>query len=161
MPSFDVVSRVNMQEVVNAVQQAEKEVSQRYDFKGSKSTVTLENKLIKLVSDDDYRLKALLDVVKGKLIRRGVSLKNVKDGKIEPALGGLMKMDLEIKEGIDQENAKTIVKEIKGSKLKVQAQIQGDELRISGKKKDELQETITMIKAMNLPLEFQFINFRD
>src|SRR5262245_37171275 len=161
MPSFDVVSQVNPQEVDNALNQTRKEIGQRYDFKDTKTELREEDKVIHIVSDDDFKVKAVVDVLQSKLVRRGVSLKALVYGKIEPAAGGLAKQTVTIQQGIDTDRARQIVKLVKDSKLKVQSQIQGDQVRISGKKRDDLQAAIQLLKAQDLGLPLQFINFRD
>ncbi|MDA8123055.1 MAG: YajQ family cyclic di-GMP-binding protein [Deltaproteobacteria bacterium] len=160
MPSFDIVSVVDMQEVDNAVNQAIKEIGQRYDFKGSKSRITLEKDGIKLLSDDDFRLKAVVDVLQSKFVRRGISLKALQYGKVEPASGGLVRQAITIQQGISKEKGREIVALVKGTKLKVQSQIQDEQVRVTGKNLDDLQEVIAMLKAKDLGVEMQFVNFR-
>lgn len=159
--SFDVVSEVNMQEVDNAVNQAKKEIGTRYDFRGSKSEITLEGDTIKIVSDDEYKLNAVIDVLKGKMVKRGVAIKNLDYGKVEPASGATVRQVITIKKGISKEVAKDVVKLIKGMKLKVNASIQEDQVRVAGKDKDDLQAVIQMLKQQDLPVELQFVNFRS
>ena len=159
--SFDVVSEVNMQEVDNAVNQAKKEIGTRYDFRGSKSEITLEGDTIKIVSDDEYKLNAVIDVLKGKMVKRGVAIKNLNYGKVEPASGATVRQVITIKKGISKEIAKDVVKLIKGMKLKVNASIQEDQVRVAGKDKDDLQAVIQMLKQQDLPVELQFVNFRS
>ena len=154
--SFDVVSEVNMQEVDNAVNQAKKEIGTRYDFRGSKSEITLEGDTIKIVSDDEYKLNAVIDVLKGKMVKRGVAIKNLDYGKVEPASGATVRQVITIKKGISKEIAKDVVKLIKGMKLKVNASIQEDQVRVAGKDKDDLQAVM-----QDLPVELQFVNFRS
>jgi uncharacterized protein YajQ (UPF0234 family) len=161
MPSFDVVSQVDRQEVDNAVNQTRKEISQRYDFKGTKTTIDVDKDSLHVVSDDDYKVKAVVDVLQSKFVRRGISLKALVYGKIEPAAGGLAKQTITVQQGIDADHARQIVKLVKDTKLKVQTQIQGDQLRISGKKRDDLQQVIQLLKAQDLDLPLQFINFRE
>jgi|ERR1700687_244044 len=161
MPSFDVVSKVDPQEVDNALNQTRKEIGQRYDFKGTKTEIGYQDNEIEIVSDDDFKVKAVVDVLQSKLVRRGVSLKALVYGKIEPAAGGLAKQTITVQQGIETEKAREIVKLVKDTKLKVQSQIQGDQVRISGKKRDELQSVIQLLKAQDLSLPLQFINFRD
>lgn len=161
MPSFDVVSELNMQEVDNAVNQTIKEVTTRYDFKGSKTEIKLEKEKIALVSDDDYKMKAVHDMLLGKLIKRGIDGKAIEFGKIEPAANGLVKCDVKLKQGIETEKGKEIVKVIKESKMKVQAQIQDNQVRVSGKSRDDLQEAIALIRGKDFNLPLQFTNFRD
>ena len=159
--SFDVVSEVDMQEVDNAVNQAIKEIGTRYDFRGSKSEITLEGDTIKIISDDDYKLGAVVDVLKGKMVKRNVSVKNLEFGKVEAASGATVRQIVTIKKGISQENAKKVTKAIKDMKIKVQASIQGDQVRVSGKDKDDLQAVIQMLKNLDVPVELQFVNFRS
>lgn len=161
MPSFDVVSEVNLQEVDNAVNQAMKEIGQRYDFKGSKCNIERKEKVLHIVADDDYKLQATLDVLQGKLVKRGVPLNNLDYGKVEPAAGGTVKQDVTVQVGVPQEKAKAIVKEIKDSKLKVQGAIQGESVRVTGKNKDDLQTCIAHLRAKDFGLSLQFNNFRD
>lgn len=161
MPSFDVVSQVDKQEIDNALNQTRKEVGQRYDFKGSKTEITEIEDSILIVSDDNYKVKSVVDVLQSKLVRRGVPLKALDYGKIEPAAGGLAKQSIKIVQGIDSDNARVITKLVKESKLKVQAQIQGDQVRITGKKRDDLQEAIALLKQAEVKVPLQFINFRD
>lgn len=159
--SFDVVSEVNMQEVDNAVNQAKKEIGTRYDFRGSKSEISLDGDTIKVVSDDEYKLNAVIDVIKGKMVKRGVALKNLDYGKVEPASGATVRQVITIKKGISKETAKEVVKLIKNMKLKVTAQIMEDQVRVAGKDKDLLQAVIGMLKQQDLPVELQFVNFRS
>ena len=160
MPSFDVVSVVDMQEVDNAVNQAIKEIGQRYDFKGSKSKITLEKDGIKVLSDDDFRLKAVVDVLQSRFVRRGISLKALQYGKVEPASGGLVRQVITIQQGISKEKGREIVALVKETKLKVQSQIQDEQVRVTGKSINDLQEIIAMLKAKDLGVEMQFVNFR-
>jgi len=160
--SFDVVSEVNMQELRNVVDQATKEIKQRFDFKDSKTELTLKEKEkeLMLVSDDDYKLNAVTDIVKAKCTKRGVSLKAFTYGPIEPALGGTVRQVAKIQSGIVSEKAKEITKAVKESKLKVQAQIQGEQLRVLGKSKDELQATMALLKGKDFGIDLQFTNYR-
>lgn len=159
--SFDVVSEVDMQEVDNAVNQAIKEIGTRYDFRGSKSEISLKGDTIKLIGDDEYKLGAVVDVLKGKMVKRNVSIKNLEFGKVEAASGATVRQLVTIKKGISQENAKKVTKAIKDMKIKVQASIQGDQVRVSGKDKDDLQAVIQMLKNLDVPVELQFTNFRS
>jgi uncharacterized protein YajQ (UPF0234 family) len=161
MPSFDVVSQVDRQEVDNAVNQTRKEISQRYDFKGTKTEILLEADELHIVSDDDFKVKAVVDVLQSKLVRRNVPLKSLVYGKIESAAGGLAKQTITVQQGIETDKARQIVKIVKDSKLKVQSQIQEDQVRISGKKRDDLQAAMQLLKAQDLNLPLQFINYRD
>jgi len=161
--SFDIVSDVDMQEVDNALNQARKEIIQRYDFKGSKSSIELKEKEheIVLISDDDFKMKAVLDILQSKFVKRGVSLKALTYSAVEPAAGGTVRQTITLQNGIDKENAKLIVKMIKDAKLKVTAAIQGDVVRITGAKRDTLQEAIALVRSgvTEVPLTYQ--NFRD
>lgn len=159
--SFDIVSEVALQEVDNAVNQTVKEISQRYDFKGSKAEVELAKEdEIKIIADDEYKLTSVIDILQSKLIKRGVSLKFLDYGKIEPASGGTVRQLITIKRGIPTEKGKEIVAAIKKLKLKVQAQIQDDQVRVSGKDRDELQKVIQAVKEQDFGLELQFSNYR-
>ena len=162
MPSFDIVIKADLQEVDNALNQARKEVVQRYDFRGSKSAIDWDKKgEIVLHSDDDFRLKALLDVVKERLVRRGVSVKNVEVSDPLPDAGGLVRQTLSLQIGVPTETAKEIVKLIKQTKLNVQGAIQEDQVRVSGKKRDDLQKVIHTIKDADLGYDFSFVNMRE
>lgn len=158
--SFDVVSEIDMQEVDNAVNQANKEISQRYDFKNSKSEISIENGDLKVVADDEFKLKSVIDILQSKLIRRKVPIKNLDYGKVEEASGGLVRQIIKIKQGIETEIAKKIVKDIKTLKLKVQAQIMSDQVRVSGKNRDDLQTVIRFLKEKDYGVELQFTNYR-
>ena len=162
MPSFDIVNAIEMMEVDNAVNQADKELIQRFDFKGSNTKVTREAKNILIDSSSEQKVEAALDVLQTKLIKRNVSIKIMKVGKIEPAASGRSKVKIELQEGIVQEHAKDLVKRIKDSKLKVQVAIQGELVRITGKQRDDLQQVISFLKGIeDFPLPLQFINFRE
>lgn len=162
MPSFDIVVKADLQEVDNAINQAQKELQQRYDFKGSKSTIEWDKKgEIALVADDDYKLRALVDIVQGKLIKRGISVKNLEMGKVESAFEGTMRQKIKLIQGIPSEKAKELNKLIKDSKIKVQSQFQDEQVRVTGKKRDDLQEAIGLVRGADLGIEFQFVNFRD
>ncbi|MGE5301667.1 MAG: YajQ family cyclic di-GMP-binding protein [Acidobacteriota bacterium] len=160
--SFDVVSKVDLQEVLNAVQQATKEISQRFDFKGSKSSIELnkDKHEINFVSDDESKLKTVIDILQTKLVKRGVSLKALSYGKIEQAAGNTVRQIVTLQQGIPVEKAKEIVKLIKDTKVKVQAEIQKDQVRIRAKKIDDLQATITLLKGKELGIHIEFINYR-
>ncbi len=160
--SFDIVSDVDLQEVDNALNQARKEISQRYDFKDSKSSIDLnqKEKTITLISDNDFKLKSVVDIVQSKLVKRGVSLKTLRYGPVEPAAGGTVRQVIKLQIGIDKEDAKTIVKLIKDAKLKVQAQIMDDQVRVSGKSKDDLQAVIQLLRQADLSFAMQFVNYR-
>jgi len=159
--SFDVVSKIDMAEVTNAVTQALKEISQRFDFKGSKSNITQEKDALVVVSDDEYKLKSVVDILQTKLVKRGVPTKNLTYGKMEPAQGGTVRQRITIQQGIPTDKAKEIVKAIKDAKLKVQASIQADQVRVSGKSRDELQTVIQFLKGKDFGVELQFINYRS
>lgn len=160
--SFDVVSKVNLDEVKNAVTQAMKEIGQRYDFKGSVSSIELkDDAVLHLHSDDEVRLKAVIDVLQSKLFKRGVSIKNLEYGKIDAAAKGTVRQEIKILQGVPGEKAKALVKVLKDAKIKVQAAIQGDQVRVSGKDKDVLQEAIALLKANDQGLELQFTNYRS
>jgi uncharacterized protein YajQ (UPF0234 family) len=160
--SFDIVSRVDLQEVSNAVDQAMKEIKQRYDFKGSKSSIEFnrDSAELTIASDDDYKLKSVVDVLQTKLVGRKVSLKSLQYGKIEQASGGTVRQVVKLQQGISQDRAKNIVKLIKDTKLKVQASIQGDQLRVKGKKLDDLQSIIQMLKEKDFDFHIEFVNYR-
>lgn len=159
--SLDVVSDVDMQEVDNFIQQTVKEISQRFDFRGSRSTVTLEKDTIKILADDELKLKNVLDILQAKAIKRGVSIKTFDYGKIEGAAHGCVRQTVTIKKGISKEKAKDVIAAIKDSKLKVQTQIMEDQIRVSGKNKDDLQKVISLLKQQDFGLDLQFINFRS
>ena len=161
MPSFDIVSKVDMQEVDNAVNQAVKEIGQRYDFKGTTNEVELENDSLRILAADDYKLQAIKDILIGKLVRRNVSPKCFDYGKEEPASGGAVRVRAAIVQGISKEKGKEIVKAIKDSKLKVQAQIMEEQVRVSGKKIDDLQAVIQTLKGQDMGIELQFENMRS
>jgi len=158
--SFDIACKLDMQEVDNAIQQARKEVQQRYDLKGSKCEIALEKTDIVLTADDDFKLRAVVDILQGKLHRRGVPLKALSYGKVESASGGTVRQKIALQQGIPQEKAKEIVKLIKETKLKVQAQIQEDQVRVSGKMRDDLQKIIAMLKDKDLGIALEFVNYR-
>ena len=158
--SFDIVSRVDQQEVRNAVDQAQKELFNRYDFRGSKSEIQFEKDQLTLIADDDFKMKQLKDIVESKLIKRGIDLRQIDYGKAEAATGLTIRQKVEFKSGIKQDDAKAIIKQIKEKGLKVQSQIQGEELRVTAKDKDELQKTITFVKSLKLPVPVSFVNYR-
>jgi uncharacterized protein YajQ (UPF0234 family) len=161
MPSFDIVSKVDVQEVDNAVNQAVKEIETRYDFKGSKSGIKWEKKEeIIVTGDDDAKLRSVIDILQTRLIKRGVSLKALEYGPVVEASGGLKRQTLKIRQGIAAEKAKEITKIIKEMKVKVQAQIQDDQIRVTGKKIDDLQEVIQGLKGMDLDVNLQYVNMR-
>jgi hypothetical protein len=160
--SFDVVSKVDLQEVANAVQQASKEIATRFDFRGSASKIELREKELEvvLVSDDEHKLKSVIDILETKLVRRGVAVKALDYGKVEPAAGGTVRQVAKIQQGIPSERAKEIVKAIKDRKLKVQASIQADQVRVAGRSKDELQTAMAIVKEGDFGLPLQFTNYR-
>jgi uncharacterized protein YajQ (UPF0234 family) len=160
--SFDIVSEVNLQEADNAVQQARKEIAQRYDFKGSRSSIELDVKAksITLISDDDFKLKAVIDVLQGKMVKRGIPLKAVAYGPVEPAAGGAVRQILTLRVGLDKDSARELVKIIKDLKLKVQSQIMDDQVRVSGRIKDDLQTVMRKVREADLPFAVQFTNYR-
>lgn len=162
MPSFDICVKVNFQEVDNAINQAQKELAQRYDFKGSKSKIDWDKKAeITLIADDDYKLKALVDILQSKMIKRGISIKNIKMGTPEPAFEGTTRQKLTLQNGIPSEKAKELIKLIKDSKMKVQSQIQDEQVRVTGKKRDDLQEVMAMVRQAPVDMDVTFENFRD
>ena len=154
--SFDIVSKMDLQELTNAVTQTEKEIGTRYDFKGSKSSLKLD----KDASDDETKLKSVIDVLQSKMAKRGLPLKNIDYGKVEPASSGTVRQRLSFKQGIDQDIAKKINILIRDSKMKVKSQIQGDQLRVTGKSKNDLQAVMQMLNGANLPLDLQYTNFK-
>jgi uncharacterized protein YajQ (UPF0234 family) len=160
--SFDVVSKVDLQEVANAVQQASKEIATRFDFRGSASKVELREKELELVlvSDDEHKLKSVVDILETKLVRRGVAVKALDYGRVEPAAGGTVRQVAKIQQGIPSEKAKAIVKAIKDRKLKVQASIQADQVRVVGRSKDELQAAMSIVRDGDFGLPIQFTNYR-
>jgi cyclic-di-GMP-binding protein len=160
--SFDIVSKIDMQEVTNAMNQAMKEIQTRYDFRGSKSNIELnqKDKLATMIADDDYKMRALVEIFQGKLVKRKVPLKAVEFGEVEEASAGMMRRKVSFQSGIDKENARLIVKLIKEMKLKVQAAIQDDQVRVTGPKIDVLQSIMEMLKEKNLPFDMQFVNYR-
>jgi len=160
--SFDIVSNVDMQEVKNAVNQAMMEIRQRFDFKGSKSEITLDEKVsaLNLVSDDDSKMKSVIDILESKLIKRQVSLKALSYGKVEPAGGNTVRQTIQLQQGIPQEKGKEIVKALKGMKVKVQGQVMDDQVRVSGKNRDDLQEVIAELKSKDFGIAMSFTNYR-
>jgi hypothetical protein len=158
--SFDVVSKTDMQEVSNALQQAQKELAQRFDFKGSKSSIEQTPEEIILISDDEGKLRSVKDIVETKLVKRGVALKALEYQKLEQAAGGTVRQRAKIVQGIEIEKAKAIVKAIKDAKLKVQASIQSDQVRVTGRNKDDLQKAIALVKEKDFGIPLQFTNYR-
>lgn len=158
--SFDVVSRADLMEVKNAIDQSQKELANRYDFRGGKSEILHEKDDITLIADDEFKMDQLKDIVFSKMLKRGIDARQIEWGKLEPATGLTVKMKLILKQGIEQEKAKALTKQIRDKGLKVQAQIQGEEVRVSSKSKDDLQKAITFIKSLDLPYPVDFVNFR-
>ncbi|MEA2024509.1 MAG: YajQ family cyclic di-GMP-binding protein [Actinomycetota bacterium] len=161
MPSFDIVSQVDMQEVRNAVDQSMREVVNRYDFKGTDTRIEITDEGITVESASDHRVEAAIDVLKTKLVRRKVSLKAISGGEIKPVGGGRSQAVFTLNQGIAQDDARELSKTIRDMKLKVQAQIQGDQLRVQAKKRDDLQTVIAEIKALDFRVPLQFVNYRD
>ncbi|WP_040948749.1 YajQ family cyclic di-GMP-binding protein [Gorillibacterium massiliense] len=158
--SFDIVSKFDMQELNNALNQAERELETRFDFKGSKSSITLEKEELVVLSDDEFKLQNVLDILYSKMTKRGLSIKNLDLGKVEPASLGTVRQRIKLKQGIGQDMAKKINGIIKDSKLKVSSQIQGDQIRVTGKSRDDLQKVIQLLNQAELPLELQYTNYR-
>lgn len=160
--SFDVVSRVDMAEVVNAVNQSTKEMETRFDFRGSKSSIKLDEKKgeLTLVGDDEMKLKNVIDILQTKLVKRGIALRALDYGKVDDAAGGTLRQVVTLKQGISQEKAKQVTQAIRDSKLKVKAEIRGEEVRVSGAKKDDLQAVIQMLRSKDFGIELQFMNYR-
>lgn len=159
-PSFDIVSQVELQEVDNAINQALKEVLNRFDLKDSKTTIERKDKDIVLHTSDDFTLRQVIDILELRLTKRDVPLKAFEYGKVESSLGGRVKQDIKVRVGIDQDQAKKLTKLIKDSKLKVSAQIQGDSVRVTGKKRDDLQAVMQLIRDANFDFNTQFVNYR-
>lgn len=160
--SFDIVSKTDMAEVLNAVNQATAEIKQRYDFKGSKSEISLDQKArsITILTENDIKLRNVIDILQTKLVRREISLKTLNYGAEEKASGDMIRQVISIQDGIPTDKAKEVVKIIKGSKIKVQASIQQDQVRVSGKKRDDLQAVMTLLKESDLDIDMQFENYR-
>ena len=160
--SFDVVSRVDLQEVSNAVQQAAKEIATRFDFRGSASKIEWNEKelTLTLTSDDAGKLKSVVDILETRLVKRGIAIKSLDWGKVEPAAGGTVRQVAKVQQGIPSERAKEIVKAIKDRKLKVQASIQADQVRVSGRNKDDLQTVMGVLRAGDFGVPLQFSNYR-
>jgi uncharacterized protein YajQ (UPF0234 family) len=158
--SFDVVSKTDMQEVANAIQQAQKELAQRFDFKGSKSSIELAAEELVLASDDEGKLVSVKDIVESKLVKRKVSLKALDYQKLEQAAGGTVRQRVKIVQGIEVEKAKAIVKTIKDAKVKVQASIQSDQVRVVGRSKDDLQKAMALVRETDFGIPLQFTNYR-
>jgi len=160
MPSFDVVSEVNMHELSNAIDQANKEVTTRYDFKGTDSKFEFVKDIITMSSESDFQVKQMYDILQSKLVKRNIDLKFLEPGKMLESGKGA-RQDVKVKQGIETETAKKMVKMVKDKKMKVQAAIQGEKLRVTGKKRDDLQQVIAMFKEANLDIPLQYENYRD
>lgn len=160
MPSFDIVSNTDQHEVTNAVDQANREISTRFDFKGTNARLEMNKDNITLIAPTDFQLKQIDEILKNKLAKRNVDIRSFNYKEMNANLNEARQI-IEVKSGIDQDNAKKITKLIKDSGLKVQASIQGDQIRVTGKKRDDLQEVIAMLKGANTPLALQYVNFRD
>ncbi len=163
MPSFDVVSRVDMQEIDNAINQVKKEISTRYDFRGSKTQLDFDRKEAKItiLTEDDMKLRALRDMLIAKIVRRSIEADALDFGTAEKAGGDMLRQTVTIVNGIDIETARKVVKLVKDTKMKVQAAIQGDEVRITGKQRDDLQQVITLLKEADIGMPLQFVNYRE
>ena len=163
MPSFDVVSKVDLQEVDNAVNNATKEIENRYDFRGTDTELNwnASDSTITMTSNAEGRLQAALDVLQSKMLKRNLPIQTLKAGEVKPAGGARVRQEFVVQQGIEQDVAKKIVKDIKATKIKVQASIQGDQLRVTGKNRDDLQEIIALLKGSDYGLPLQYINFRD
>jgi uncharacterized protein YajQ (UPF0234 family) len=161
MPSFDIVSQVNQQEVKNAVEQANKEITNRYDFKGSDARIEQKELELTVFADDDFKLGQVMDVLRARLAKRNVDVRALEPGTVEKISGDKVKQPVKIKAGIAQDKGKSIVKLIKDSKIKVAGSIQGDAVRVSGAKKDDLQAAIQLVRQSVTDMPIQFINFRD
>jgi len=161
MPSFDVVSKLDMQEIDNSISNSMKEITQRYDFKGSNSKIERSDKIITLTTEDELKAKQVLDILNSHIIKRNVDPRSIKLKNSESASGNTIRQTYDLIEGVDQDISKKIISTIKSSKMKIQVKIQGNELRVSGAKRDNLQDAIQIIKDLNLPIPLQYINFRD
>lgn len=161
MPSFDIVSETDLQEVDNALQNVAREISTRYDFKGSKCAVERKEQEITITADDEYKRDQIEQMLKAHITRRKLDAKALEFGKAEPASGNTLRQKVTVKQGVDKDAAKAIIKAIKDNKMKVQASIQGEELRVTGKKRDDLQDAIALVKSLELELPLQYKNFRD
>jgi len=163
MPSFDVVSRVDMQELDNAVNQVKKEIGARYDFRGSKTQLDFDRKnaKIQVLTEDDMKLRAVRDMLIARVVRREIDPKALSFGRSERAAGDMLRQEITIVNGLDQETARKVAKLVKDSKIKVQVAVQGDEVRVSGKQRDDLQQVIRMLREADLEVPLQFVNYRD
>lgn len=158
--SFDIVSKVDMAAMQDALHQAVKEIETRFDLKGTGCELSLEGEVVHAKAPDDFKLRNIVDILEQRMVKRGLSLKALERGKVESALGGTVKQDITIRQGIDKERAKKITGIIKDQKLKVQAQIQDDQVRVTGKNKDDLQAVIAVLRKADLDLDLQFVNYR-
>ncbi len=158
--TFDIVSQVELQEVKNAVDQTLREIRTRFDFKGSRSDIALDGEQITLTGDDEFKLKNVVDILETKLVKRGINLKALRYGRIEPAAKDTVRQKVDIIQGVDKDKSKVITRMVKDSKLKVQATVQGDQVRISGKNRDDLQTVMQIIKDYDFDIPLQFVNFR-
>lgn len=161
MPSFDIVSKLNLQEVDNAVNQTQKEIGTRYDLKNSKSEIRLEKEKIFIQAEDDSKMEVITDILKTKATKRAIAIQALNFGKVESSIGGSVKCEVSLIQGIESEKAKEVVKLIKELKLKVAAQIQDEQVRVTGKSRDDLQEVIRAVKGKDFKIPLQFENFRD
>jgi len=161
MPSFDIVSQVNSMEIENAVNQAKKELANRFDFRGTAATIVLEKNEIQLAAEDQFKIQALVEIMMGKLAKRSISLKNVERGEPDVSPLGHSRQVIKIKQGLDQTVAKQVTGFIREGKFKVTTQIQGEEVRVTGKSRDELQTVISAVRGHDFPASLQFVNFRD
>ncbi len=161
MPSFDIVNKIDIEAFKNALKAVDKEVSARYDFKGSDSKILLKDNIYYIIAESDLKLKQIKEILSNHLVRQKVNTKSISFDKEERASGNKIKQNLIIHDGINKENAQDIVKKIKNQKLKVQSTIQGEQIRVSGKKRDDLQNTIAYLKTLDFPVPLSFINFRD
>lgn len=158
--SFDIVSQIDMQELDNALNQTRKEIAQRYDFRGSNASLELNGDELKLAAEDEYKLGAILDILRQRMAKRGLSLRALEPGKVEPAAKGSVRQTVKLKQGIDKETAKKITVAIKAAKIKVTTQVQDNQVRVSGPKKDDLQAVIQLVKGQDFGIDLQFINLR-
>ncbi|MCQ4087252.1 YajQ family cyclic di-GMP-binding protein [Saccharibacillus sp. JS10] len=158
--SMDIVSKMDMQELKNAIDQAEREITSRFDFKGTKTNFDLQKDSLVIVSDDEYKLGAVIDILQSKMIKRGVPFKNLEFGKIESASLNTVRQSLGLKSGIESDSSKKINTLIRDSKLKVKSQIQGDQIRVTSKSRDDLQAVMKLLREADLPIELQFTNFK-
>ena len=160
MPSFDIVSEIDIHELTNAVNNANRAITQRYDFKGTETSVKQSKEEITLISESEFQVQQVLDIMHKELVGRKVDIKNLEEGDVKPN-GKLMEQKLQVRQGIDKDTAKKIVKLIKDKKLKVQSAIQGEQVRVTGKKRDDLQAVMALLRDQDLPVALQFSNFRD